>query len=66
MTLLKQTRGDDRPGIKGDVPPKGEDLTQVMARVRGDLIEIHPNPGPSERKNASVWMWWYVCVYVMI
>ena len=53
-TLLKQTIGDGRPGLKGDVPPKGEDLRQVTARVRRDLIGIHPNPGPSERRHASV------------
>ena len=34
--------------------------------MKGELVGIYPNPGPSERRNASLWMWWYVCLYVMI
>ena len=51
-TFLKQTRGDGRPGLQGGVPPEGEDLRQVKARVKGELVGIHPNPVPSKRRNA--------------
>ena len=65
-TLLKHTRGDDRPGVMGGVPRKRENLRHVRARVNGDLVGTHLNPCPSERRNVSVWMWWYVCLYVLI
>ena len=65
-TLLKQTQGDGRLDLQGSVPPEGENLRQWKARLKGDLDGIHPNLGPSERRNVSGWMWWYVRLYVMI
>ena len=68
-TLFKQTRGDGRQGLQGlqgCMPPEGEDLKQVTARVKGDLVGIHPNPGPSEKRYARGWVWWYMWLYVII
>ena len=49
-TLHKQTQGDGLLGLKGGVPPKGEELRNVMAHANGGLVEIHSNPCPSKRK----------------